>query len=191
MTKHDDIYIISKVCETIKLNLFDVFSSNGKIRTEELSYDKEAYPLTYTTYPVVSKSPIKLKFEAFELGKVKLTGSFMITLEIPCDRCLESVNVPIECEFDTLLYSPDILKTMDDKDELFFLDGNEFDVYDFVDMSVLMNMPSKVLCSDECKGLCPVCGNNLNVKSCGCDSFVPDPRMANIMDIFNANNKEV
>ncbi len=42
---------------------------------------------------------------------------------------------------------------------------------------------------DDCKGICPVCGQNLNEKECGCDTFVPDPRMAVIQDIFK--NKEV
>ena len=54
----------------------------------------------------------------------------------------------------------------------------------------LVNMPVKVLCKPGCKGICKQCGHNLNEGECGCDTFVPDPRMAAIKDIFNAN-KEV
>ena len=48
----------------------------------------------------------------------------------------------------------------------------------------------KILCKEDCKGLCSVCGKDLNEGKCDCDTFVPDPRMAAIMDIFR-ENKEV
>lgn len=179
------------MCETIKLNLFDVFTTNGKTRTEELEYPFKEYCLADATYPVASKSPVKLVFHAFEPGKIRLTGKFSIELVIPCDRCLEDVNVLIDCEFDSVLYSTNE-ETDDENEDNSFLQGNDFDVYDFVNSNVLMNMPSKVLCMEDCKGLCPVCGNNLNHRECGCDTFVPDPRMAVISDIFNASkDKEV
>ena len=70
------------------------------------------------------------------------------------------------------------------------MSGYELDVDTLINNEILINMPVKVLCKEECKGICPVCGGNLNEKECGCDTFVPDPRMAAIKDIFNAN-KEV
>jgi len=48
----------------------------------------------------------------------------------------------------------------------------------------------KILCREDCKGVCPVCGQNRNERDCGCDTFVPDPRMAAINTIFHGN-KEV
>lgn len=179
------------MCETIKLNLFDVFTTNGKTRTEVLDYPFLEYYLAGATYPVASKSPLKLVFHAFETGKIRLTGNFSIELLIPCNRCLEDVVVPLKLNFDSVLFSENTMKEDEDEDNS-FLQGNDFDVYDFVNSCILMNMPSKVLCKEECKGLCPVCGNNLNTRECGCDSFVPDPRMAVISDIFNASkDKEV
>lgn len=178
------------MCETVKLNLFDVFTSDSKQRAETIEYTPTELSLTNTTYPVVKKSPVKLLFEAFEIGKVKLSGSFELSLLVPCDRCLEEQEICISCDFDTVLYSPEQASELDEVEEMPFLNQNEFDVYSFVNMNVLMNMPTKVLCSEECKGLCPVCGQNRNLKDCGCDTFVPDPRMASIMDIF-MKNKEV
>ena len=178
------------MCETIKLNLFDLFTSKGKTKEEELEYSLESFDLAYTTYPVVKKSPIKLRLEAFETGKIRVNGSFEIVLSIPCDRCLEDVNEEISCDFDTVLLSEEIRSRSDDAEETSFLEGNEFDVYEFVNLHVLMNLPSKVLCREDCKGLCPVCGCNLNNSTCECDSFVPDPRMAKIKDIFYGS-KEV
>lgn len=176
--------------ETVKINLFDVFSSSGKVRTEEIVFEDSEIDLADTTYPVVKKSPIRLVFEAFEVGKIKLSGSFTVVLEIPCDRCLQPVEVVIVCDFDQILLSEEMKMRNNYDEEESFLQGNEFDVDEFVKMCVLMNMPSKVLCSEECRGLCPVCGNNLNERECGCDSFVPDPRMADLMNIY-LGNKEV
>ena len=55
---------------------------------------------------------------------------------------------------------------------------------------VIPLLPTKVLCDEDCRGLCPVCGTNLNKEECGCDRTVKDPRMAAIQDIFK-NFKEV
>ncbi|MBO4749763.1 MAG: DUF177 domain-containing protein, partial [Lachnospiraceae bacterium] len=49
---------------------------------------------------------------------------------------------------------------------------------------LMENWPAKILCKEDCKGLCPVCGKNLNEGECGCDRFVPDPRLAGIQDLF-------
>jgi len=179
------------VCETNTLNLFDLFTTNRKKRIEELDYSYEFMEFVHEKYTIINKSKIFLELESFELGKIRLTGKFDVTLQIPCDRCMDDVEVPIELEFDNELITEE-KQTEEDRDEMCsFLVGNEFHVDEFVKLNVLMNMPSKVLCHDDCKGLCPVCGNNLNKHDCGCDSFVPDPRMARIKDIFLEANKEV
>ena len=50
---------------------------------------------------------------------------------------------------------------------------------------LLVQWPIRVLCKDDCKGICSRCGANLNVQTCDCDTAVPDPRMAAIRDIFS------
>ncbi|MDE7017325.1 MAG: DUF177 domain-containing protein, partial [Lachnospiraceae bacterium] len=64
------------------------------------------------------------------------------------------------------------------------------DVEGLLNNEIIINWPRKVLCRPDCKGICLQCGKDLNVGSCECDTFVPDPRMAVIKDIFSAN-KEV
>ena len=63
-------------------------------------------------------------------------------------------------------------------------------VDELIKNELLLNWPLKVLCREDCRGICKTCGRNLNDGGCGCDDFVPDPRMAAIKDLFNAN-KEV
>ena len=71
-------------------------------------------------------------------------------------------------------------------DDLSFMEGYQLNAETFVYNEIMGNWPAKILCKEDCKGLCLVCGQNLNERDCGCDTFVPDPRMAVIQDIFNA-----
>ena len=87
--------------------------------------------------------------------------------------------------------SPEETEQSEDADERSFMVGYEFDVDAFMESEISFNMPTKILCKPDCKGICKVCGKNLNKGDCGCDQFVPDPRMAAIKDIYDAFNKEV
>ena len=89
------------------------------------------------------------------------------------------------------LVSPEATEQSEDADEQSFMVGYEFDVDAFIESEISFNMPTKILCNPDCKGICKVCGKNLNEGDCGCDQFVPDPRMAAIKDIYDAFNKEV
>ena len=76
----------------------------------------------------------------------------------------------------------------EDEDEC--LRGYQADVDDLVYNEISVNWPMKILCRPDCKGICRVCGRDLNEGACECDTFIPDPRLAVIKDIFNAG-KEV
>ena len=93
----------------------------------------------------------------------------------------------MELQFDRTV----VLEAEDEEaDELSLTEDRQFDVETFVHNEILVNWPGKVLCREDCRGICPVCGQDRNREECGCDTFVPDPRMAVIQDIFN-KNKEV
>ena len=66
-----------------------------------------------------------------------------------------------------------------------YLIGFELDVDKLVYAEILVNWPMRVLCKDDCKGICKVCGMNLNKGACSCQRTELDPRMAAIQDIFN------
>lgn len=172
------------------INLTDVFTSEGKDRRESLTYEKDSFSYLGNDYRIREKSPIDMTFSNIGSGKVLIKGGMKLVLEIPCDRCLEMVDVPLEVSFEQEVVSPDCASQAEEEDEQDFMLGYELDVEAFVNGEILINMPVKVLCRPDCKGICRQCGHNLNEGDCGCDTFVPDPRMAAIKDIFNAN-KEV
>lgn len=173
------------------INLTDVFTSEGKVRRESFTYERTDVEYWGERYPILRKSSAEIVFRNIGEGKVVLTGTMKLVLEIPCDRCLEPVQEALDLSFERELLSPEAEEQSEDADEQSFMVGYEFDVEAFIEGEISLNMPTKVLCKPECKGICRVCGKNLNEGECGCDTFVPDPRMAAIKDIYEAFNKEV
>ncbi len=97
-----------------------------------------------------------------------------IKYKTECDRCLTPMAQVLV--FD---YTKDVKKICDDEDfDGIILSADEsFDYEQEVVTEVLLSFPAKHLCVDDCKGLCPVCGCNLNERECSCDKRVPDPRL--------------
>ncbi|MEI3507380.1 MAG: DUF177 domain-containing protein [Anaerotignum faecicola] len=63
--------------------------------------------------------------------------------------------------------------------------GDQIDLADFVKRGIIGELPMKVLCREDCKGLCPVCGKDLNEGDCGCDRTIRDPRFESLRALFS------
>ena len=138
------------------------------------------YKTNYGEYEILHKEPFTLKITKLEDDKLHIEGKVNLTLGIPCDRCLEIVGTDISFEI-----SKDIdFNNEDVEEDLTFIEGHNINIDEMLYPEIFLSLPSKVLCSDDCKGICRVCGKNLNQDECGCDTFVADPRMAAISDIF-------
>lgn len=174
------------------VNLSDVLTVEGKTETAELTLQMQSFSNGTDTYPVKEMSPVSFTFTNVGKGKARIQGGCRFLFAAACDRCLADVELPLALSFDRTVLSPDAVAEDEDAqdDDQTFMDGYELDVEAFVYDEIIVNWPVKILCKDDCKGVCPVCGQNRNERECGCDTFVPDPRMAVIKDIFNAN-KEV
>lgn len=105
---------------------------------------------------------------------------------IPCDKCLEPVPYEINIDYFKDL---DMNKSSEEKiaelDEEVYLEGTKFDSDVFVYNEILVSLPMKVLCKEDCKGICNRCGANLNMGSCKCDNAEPGTGMSKILDVFN------
>lgn len=176
------------------VNLSDVLTSedNAAGWSMEMTMD---VPLEMTcfekggeSFRIISKSPVTFTFSNIEKGKALVIGKARLVLEAFCDRCLREVPLEMELDFRrTVTASGTEDEEADDQE---FMEDCRLDTETLVHNEILVNWPGKILCRDDCKGLCLKCGQNLNEGKCGCDTFVPDPRMAVIQDIFNGN-KEV
>lgn len=144
--------------------------------------------IKYGSYPVVYKESFVLTV-ANEEGKIHITGETEIRLLIPCDRCLDDVEITFPIRIDCHVNPDKESDGNEDVDEHSFMDGCILDVDKLVTDEIVVALPTKVLCKEDCKGLCSVCGTNLNHGSCDCDRQVLDPRMAAIQDIFHNFNQ--
>ena len=113
-----------------------------------------------------------------------LRGEARTVVKGVCCRCLEPVTVPVNCSFaEQLLYAKDVslfshLAVGEVEEKYFIYDNDTLDITDIVRESILAELPQKVLCKDDCRGLCPKCGKNLNQGQCDCDLHEVDPRLA-------------
>ena len=171
------------------INLSDVLTNEGRVEKIQAPLEMTSFDSRMGSFPVVEKSPVDFIFTNIEEGKVRIQGNAEITFQAACDRCLTEVPVKLFLSFDRLVTDPG-MEEDEDADDKSFMEGYQLNVETFVYNEVIGNWPAKILCKEDCKGICPKCGQNLNMRDCGCDTFVPDPRMAVIQDIFNAN-KEV
>lgn len=165
------------------VNLSDVLTSEGRQLSEEAFLEMTGFESRMGSFEITEKSPVRLTFTNIEPGKAKVEGSVRLTFRTACDRCLTEVPTLLDLKFERTVASPETAED-DDADDLSFMEGYQLNVETFVYNEIIGNWPAKILCKEDCKGLCPVCGQNLNERDCGCDTFVPDPRMAVIQDIF-------
>ena len=144
-------------------------------------------------FPVVSKQEVTVDIHYLQKRQLEITGKTSLSLEMPCDRCLEPVTVELNLDFVKkvdLNQSEDDGMFSDEFDESNYIDGYTLDVDKLVYNEVLIGWPTKILCSEDCKGICNVCGQNLNLGTCDCEDTSLDPRMSVIRDLFK-NFKEV
>ena len=108
-------------------------------------------------------------------GSAQLDLKVSYVYNLPCDRCYEQVT------FDnTENFSHTLVKRLNrEDDEGLYIEtpGDMLDIGELVFDDIVLSMPTKVLCSDDCLGLCPVCGCNLNETQCNCKDNDIDPRL--------------
>ena len=171
------------------VNLSDVLTTEGRQETREIPLEMTSFESRMGRFEIIEKSPVRFLFSNVKSGKAKIEGNVTLTFRTCCDRCLTEVSRTLELCFERHALSPEAAED-DEADDSSFMEGYQLNTETFVYDEILGNWPAKILCREDCRGICPKCGQNLNMGDCGCDTFVPDPRMAVIQDIFNAN-KEV
>ena len=168
------------------INLSEVFTCEGKKKTYEAELEMDSFVTAQSAYEITEKSPVVITVTNLGDRKLLLEIETKMTLSIPCARCLEPVAYSCELEFDR---SADMNESDDDRveelDEQPYLYGYNLDVDQLVCNELLLSLPMKVLCREDCKGICNRCGTNLNYGTCDCDTRALDPRMSVIQDIFN------
>jgi uncharacterized protein len=133
-------------------------------------------------------------------GRVLLSGDFTAKIVAPCKRCVKDVEVSLAVKFELALVPAEPRRGDDGEGDddgkaaragSFQLtetdsepfDGKKIQLDPIIREQLVLALPVSVLCKDDCKGLCTVCGQDLNDKECGCERKVVDIRLAKLKDI--------
>ena len=120
---------------------------------------------------------------------IRLQGSYSGEFEVPCARCLEPVRHTLQGSFDLLFRplgidqgSPERSINTAETEIGYYQEGGLL-LEDVLREQVLLSLPAKTLCREDCKGLCPRCGRDLNSEPCACDTAPADPRWTALSDL--------
>ena len=139
---------------------------------------------------------VRLTAPAAVTGKVRLSGNEVVVkghvdtrAQVECDRCLQPVEAPVSADF-TLEYitgseyeSSEVAELTEAEMSVAVFDGAGLDVDEIVKEQILLAVPTRMLCREDCKGICPECGIDRNTGECSCVADDIDPRWAALKNL--------
>jgi uncharacterized protein len=148
--------------------------------------------------PIVGlDGPLKAHLTVYRAGsKFVLEGRLSGRLILTCDRCLETYGYALETSFRLFLSPPPAesdrseIELMEEDLALDFLTADEIQVEDVIREQVFLSLPMKFLCREDCAGLCPVCGSDLNRNKCGCRQGEGHPGFAKLKKLKMKSNED-
>ena len=159
----------------MRINIFDI--------PEEGLEQEVDLPVTINNNTKPDTASVRIKLLRFK-KKVLVDGSVKMSASLQCCRCLSDFSCPVNVEFREEYTPSDETDLKGDQelsgDELAisFYDGEDIDIAAIVKEQVLLELPMKPLCKNDCQGMCSRCGADLNEQSCNCKDDNIDPRLA-------------
>ncbi|WP_047151611.1 YceD family protein [Aneurinibacillus tyrosinisolvens] len=140
---------------------------------------------------IVGAEPAHFTGQAFAAsGLYIVEGNISGVLMIECARCLKhfpySYNVSLK---ETFIDRKETDLELDEEMEIHLLENDEINVNPYLESAILLSLPNALVCSDDCKGICPQCGTDRNQKDCGCVIERIDPRLAVLGELFGKQDK--
>jgi uncharacterized protein len=172
--------------------LLDLSKLHGQREHFERTFQPSAFNPQDEEYRVATPVDLSLDIEKAGGGAYRVTGRAVTRLELPCSRCLEPFDVPVDARFE-LRYVPQAQSAAggeeheireDDLTTAFYREGT-LDIVEMLREQFQLALPMKPLCAQSCRGLCAECGTNLNRAECGCKPSWEDPRLAPLKGLLN------
>ena len=157
----------------MKINIASVLKNEGA--SVKLSGRMELGEFDFSGSQISFEEPVTIEGSVQNIGStLEISATVKGTYKTQCSRCGSIVTK----ELGATLFESVGSDFSDVDEECLSLCGNVLDIEGSVRASVFSDIPLKFLCSENCKGLCPKCGINLNEEKCNCDTTVYDPRFA-------------
>ena len=146
--------------------------------------------LVFEESELLITEPVMVRVQARRRnGEVELRGELHTKASTPCGRCLKPVELPIDLRF-AERFVPAVSWRNEQQYELeqedlnvAVFDGEGIELDDLIKEEILLAVPGHVLCREDCRGLCPVCGRDRNLESCECESKQIDSRWGKLKDL--------
>jgi len=169
----------------LQLDVAKLKRSPGESVSFELMSDMP--PIEMAGEKISFDGPVKAILNATNTGHaIIVEGTASGKLLLNCSRCLEPFVYSFEVPF-TEIYTTSVEEATEE--EAISFSGDIIDVTPEVLKSIIMELPMKAVCHDECQGLCPGCGQNLNMGKCRCEGTDIDPRLSALQDILKGMNE--
>ncbi|MFI3206458.1 MAG: DUF177 domain-containing protein [Clostridia bacterium] len=153
------------------VDLRELFS--GEIKKKDINYSFSLADVeTEGVKPFVSPIEVDAVLTS-STGSIKMDGKLSFDYKMPCDRCMEDTLTKQCIDINYFLTK----ENCEDLDDIYLQVEDKFDLDDFFYQEIFLNLPVKYVCKDNCKGLCPICGANLNKEDCSCEKKKIDPRL--------------
>ena len=150
----------------MRINIADALLGEGEAFTA--SYTGPMAPVEYGDESFLFQDGVQVEVEYRFVGEgVTVTGSFTGATSVACARCLQSLTYPISLRF-AEYYS------RQPEEGMYPLAGEEIELEQMLGDNIVLNLPMRFLCRQDCKGLCPTCGKDLNEGACGCKPDVDE-----------------
>lgn len=146
----------------------------------------------FPDHDIARTGPVHARVHLLKKGedRVLLSGEMAIPLALVCDRCLQDFSKTITQSFrvDLELADRGVLEPVEHscsvaEMDMLYLQEPEIDLFQVLAQQVFLLMPTKKICSEECRGLCPRCGVNLNEEKCHCQADVKSTPFAVLADL--------
>ena len=168
-----------------------------RIELANLEDGKDVFANTYQPEEMVlSDDRVRIVKPVAVSGKVRrsgaevfVTGHLETQAEIECDRCLKPLESVINTDFGVEYitdseYEASYAAELSEEDlAVSVFDGEAIDLDEMVKEQLLLSLPLRSLCREDCKGICPVCGADRNSTNCSCESSEGDPRWAALRNL--------
>lgn len=160
------------------LDMLPILSGASDELTFDFSFTPEKEGLIASVYSDVDfTDPIVVTGRVRNMaGYMVLSAEVKVPYSTVCARCAEPVSSVLEISFEKDIATKDDVS--EDNDDYVIIEDKKLDVLLPVEEQIMLEMPSKTLCKDDCRGLCCKCGKNLNEGDCSCAKHEIDPRLA-------------
>ena len=166
----------------IKIDVSDLLKKKSAQKAMDFTVELEGFDFGDEYIKITD--PVKFKGDLDSIGELlELKGQITGTIELTCSRCL--VKFPQQLDIEVFEKISNDTETVDKDGEVVFIDSDTLDITEIVLNNIILSLPIKRLCKEDCRGLCQQCGTDLNSSSCNCESSDVDPRLAKLKGFFD------